>query len=415
MNAGAYGSDWKAILVRALVVDATAAAVGDERGARARVPPLRSSSRARSSRGSSSSSSPRPAAEIREIVADAAGPPEGDAADEQAHVRQRVQEPGPRARRRPDDRGLRPEGAPHRRGAHLAAPCELHRERWRRDRRRRDRPDGRGPRARARPLRGRTRARGRAARRPRAAPAGRPRADAQSRLGAGPRRVRGEAKLAMAARPRAPPPPSPSGRRRPARRRVALVLVGSAHRRVLRCPRDGDLRPRPDPGHRCAAVRRCQDQCDGPPQPYVGASLVRFDRGRAARRLAAVSEVADARFDRDFPHTLKVRVRLERPVAVLRQGPDAWLVSASARVLERLRQAPVSAPAADLAAGSAPTSRSTRRWAASGRVAWPPSRRSRPLALPRRVRQVVAGRRAADAGARARAPSCASATAATCG
>jgi cell division protein FtsQ len=73
---------------------------------------------------------------------------------------------------------------------------------------------------------------------------------------------------------------------------------------------------------------------------YVGKSLVRFDRADAARRLAAVSEVADARFDRDFPHTLKVRVRLERPVAVLRRGPDAWVVSSSARVLERLRKRP---------------------------------------------------------------------------
>ena len=39
-----------------------------------------------------------------------------------------------------------------------------------------------------------------------------------------------------------------------------------------------------------------------------------------ARRLAGVSEVAGARFDRAFPHTLKVSVRAERPVAVLRAG-----------------------------------------------------------------------------------------------
>jgi cell division protein FtsQ len=73
---------------------------------------------------------------------------------------------------------------------------------------------------------------------------------------------------------------------------------------------------------------------------YVGRSLVRFDAGAAARRLSSVSEIADTRFDRAFPHTLKVRVRLERPVAVLRQGPDAWLVSSSARVLERLNRRP---------------------------------------------------------------------------
>jgi cell division protein FtsQ len=68
-------------------------------------------------------------------------------------------------------------------------------------------------------------------------------------------------------------------------------------------------------------------------QPYVGRSLVRFDAADAARRLSAVSDVADTQFDRAFPHTLKVRVRLERPVAVIRQGANAWLVASSARVL----------------------------------------------------------------------------------
>jgi cell division protein FtsQ len=71
-------------------------------------------------------------------------------------------------------------------------------------------------------------------------------------------------------------------------------------------------------------------------KPYVGRSLVQFDADAAGRRLSAVAEVADARFDRAFPHTLKVRVRLERPVAILRQGARAWLVSASARVLREL-------------------------------------------------------------------------------
>src|SRR5439155_12023523 len=70
--------------------------------------------------------------------------------------------------------------------------------------------------------------------------------------------------------------------------------------------------------------------------PYVGRSLVRFDSDGAARRLSSVSEIADSHFDRAFPHTLRVRVRLEQPVAVLRQGSDAWLVSSSARVLRTL-------------------------------------------------------------------------------
>jgi cell division protein FtsQ len=73
-------------------------------------------------------------------------------------------------------------------------------------------------------------------------------------------------------------------------------------------------------------------------RPYLGHSLVRFDSGAATRRLSAVAEVAETRFDRAFPHTLKVRVRAERPVAVLRQGSDAWLVSSTARVLRRLER-----------------------------------------------------------------------------
>jgi cell division protein FtsQ len=71
---------------------------------------------------------------------------------------------------------------------------------------------------------------------------------------------------------------------------------------------------------------------------YVGRSLVRFDAGAAARRVAGVPEIAEVHFDRAFPHTLKVSVRLERPVAVLRQGSSAWLVSSSARVLNSLRR-----------------------------------------------------------------------------
>ena len=73
---------------------------------------------------------------------------------------------------------------------------------------------------------------------------------------------------------------------------------------------------------------------------FRGRSLVQFDSTDARRRLAAVALVADAKFDRDFPHTLRVRVHLERPVAVLRRGPDAWLVSASARVLQALDRKP---------------------------------------------------------------------------
>jgi cell division protein FtsQ len=73
-------------------------------------------------------------------------------------------------------------------------------------------------------------------------------------------------------------------------------------------------------------------------RPYLGRSLVRFDSGAATRRLSTLAEVAETRCDRACPHTLKVRVRAERPVAVLRRGSDAWLVSSTARVLQRLER-----------------------------------------------------------------------------
>ena len=133
----------------------------------------------------------------------------------------------------------------------------------------------------------------------------------------------------MAARLSSSPPPSSNGRRPILVVAVALVLVGSGIGAYFGARETGIF-----------ALDRIQITGAPPPtaarikavlRSYVGESLVRFDRTDAARRLAAVSEVADARFDRDFPHTLRVRVRLERPVAVLRRGPDAWLVSSSAR------------------------------------------------------------------------------------
>jgi cell division protein FtsQ len=70
--------------------------------------------------------------------------------------------------------------------------------------------------------------------------------------------------------------------------------------------------------------------------PTVGVSLLKIDGGVVARRLASVPWVAGLTFDRAFPHTLEVTVRLERPVAVLRRGSKSWLVSARGRVLSVL-------------------------------------------------------------------------------
>ena len=75
-------------------------------------------------------------------------------------------------------------------------------------------------------------------------------------------------------------------------------------------------------------------------EPLAGSSLVAFDAGAAEGRLGTLPEVASATFDRDFPHTLRVAVEVERPVAILRRGPEAWLLSARARVLRELSRRP---------------------------------------------------------------------------
>src|SRR5207244_7217907 len=48
--------------------------------------------------------------------------------------------------------------------------------------------------------------------------------------------------------------------------------------------------------------------------PLTGKSLVSFSRSDADRRLAGLPQIAQARYDRDFPHTLRVIVNVERPV-----------------------------------------------------------------------------------------------------
>jgi cell division septal protein FtsQ len=69
---------------------------------------------------------------------------------------------------------------------------------------------------------------------------------------------------------------------------------------------------------------------------FKGDSLVTLNGAAVVRRLDGLPVVADARFDRDFPHTLRVFIDPERPVAVVRRGPDSWLVSARGRVISGL-------------------------------------------------------------------------------
>ena len=67
----------------------------------------------------------------------------------------------------------------------------------------------------------------------------------------------------------------------------------------------------------------------------TGASLVGLDLSAAGRDVAALSTVAEVTFDRAYPHTLRVAIVPERPVAVVRQGAESFLVSERGRVISR--------------------------------------------------------------------------------
>jgi cell division protein FtsQ len=66
---------------------------------------------------------------------------------------------------------------------------------------------------------------------------------------------------------------------------------------------------------------------------FAGTSLVRLDEDELRARLTALPTVHSVRIDRAFPHTLRIAVVPERPLAVLRDGWGAWLVSNRARVI----------------------------------------------------------------------------------
>jgi len=76
-------------------------------------------------------------------------------------------------------------------------------------------------------------------------------------------------------------------------------------------------------------------------EPLAGSSLLAFDATDGDRRLASVPVVAAVSYDRDFPHTLVVSVVTERPIALLRRGPAAWVVSDTGRVLRNVSARPL--------------------------------------------------------------------------
>lgn len=82
--------------------------------------------------------------------------------------------------------------------------------------------------------------------------------------------------------------------------------------------------------------RRVDAQVTRALAPLVGTSLVGLDGANVLRRTEALSTVVSAQYDRAFPNTLRVTIVAERPVAVLRSGADAWLVSERGRVIRPL-------------------------------------------------------------------------------
>jgi cell division septal protein FtsQ len=68
----------------------------------------------------------------------------------------------------------------------------------------------------------------------------------------------------------------------------------------------------------------------------VGRSLMKIDGARLDRRISPIPGVRTFEYDRAFPSTLRIVLRPEQPVLVLRSGADAYLVAATGRVIRPL-------------------------------------------------------------------------------
>lgn len=70
--------------------------------------------------------------------------------------------------------------------------------------------------------------------------------------------------------------------------------------------------------------------------PFLGTNLLALDGATLERRVESLPTVVSARYDRSFPHTLRVHVVPETRVAVVHRGVETWLVSARGRVIGRI-------------------------------------------------------------------------------
>jgi cell division septal protein FtsQ len=74
--------------------------------------------------------------------------------------------------------------------------------------------------------------------------------------------------------------------------------------------------------------------------PLSGKSLLAINAAAIDRHLERLPDVKLMAYDRAFPHTARIVVSAERPVAVLRRGTETWLVSERGRILRRLADHP---------------------------------------------------------------------------
>ena len=68
----------------------------------------------------------------------------------------------------------------------------------------------------------------------------------------------------------------------------------------------------------------------------AGTSLLAIDPRAIEDSVRALPSVAGASVDRAFPHGLVIRVAAERPVAVVRRGDSAWLVTGSGKIVREI-------------------------------------------------------------------------------
>jgi cell division septal protein FtsQ len=73
-------------------------------------------------------------------------------------------------------------------------------------------------------------------------------------------------------------------------------------------------------------------------RPLEGESLLKLHGDDVTRLATSLPDIAGVTYDRAFPSTLRVRAQIEQPVAVVRRGAEAWLVSRRGRVTARIAQ-----------------------------------------------------------------------------